>query len=219
MENKVNHEDIINISGLEVVFDGRIVIRDFSLHLGQGEKLLLTGPSGSGKSTLLLCLMGFIRPVKGAIYIDGQRLGDDNIWQLRQNIVWVAQEPDPGKGSVRDVIQRPFSYRANRDLKDNMTKLGEYLRRFRLNKELLDKDVSVLSGGEKQRIALITAILLQRPIILLDEPSSALDQTSKQAVMDFLVEAKGLSILAVSHDRDWAGCVDRVERIGSEDRQ
>ncbi len=205
----------IEIENLSLRFDGRSVVEDFSLTVRAGEKVLLMGPSGSGKSTLLLCLLGLAEPETGAIRIEGEPLDPHSAWSLRRRMAWVSQEPELGGGTAREALERPFQYRANADLKENLERLPSLMEQFRLPEWVLDKEMSTLSGGEKQRIALISALLLARPIILLDEVSSALDAESKQAVMTFLRAAEGQTVLCVSHDREWASTVDRVVQLTS----
>ena len=76
--------------------------------------------------------------------------------------------------------------------------------------EMMDKDIVALSGGERQRVAIVSAILLQRPIFLLDEASSALDKTARQAVADFFRSQDGLTVLSVAHDPEGFSFSDNI---------
>jgi ABC-type lipoprotein export system ATPase subunit len=105
-----------------------------------------------------------------------------------------------GTGSVHEVLQKPFHYRANKHLAGNFAQAGELAERFLLAPELLSKDVATLSAGEKQRIAIISAILLGRGILLLDEPTSALDKASRKAVLDYLQSCRDITVLFAAHD-------------------
>lgn len=201
----MNSKLAIEIKDLSVQFDGQWVLRDFSLKLACGEKITLSGPSGSGKSTVLRCIMGLAVPSEGSIHILGEPINDHTIWNIRHQLAYVAQEPDLGVGLVRDIIERPFSFRANHESRKNLGRLPEMMQRFNLSSSLLDKQMSTLSGGEKQRIALIIAILLGRSVILLDEASSALDKDNKQAVADYFRQAQKITVLSVSHDVEWLG--------------
>jgi putative ABC transport system ATP-binding protein len=89
-----------------------------------------------------------------------------------------------------------------------MVRVPELMERLHLPEAVMDKDVSSLSGGEKQRVALISALLLDREILLLDEASSALDQAAKHAVIDLLRSREALSVLFASLDREWIGFSD-----------
>ncbi len=190
----------IEIDALTVGFGGRAVLGGFSLRLGVGEKATLTGRSGSGKTTVLRCILGFVVPDAGAIRINGEALTARSVWHLRRELAYVAQEPELGDGTVRDVLERPFAYHANADLRDNLARVDEFFGEFLLPRSLLGDDVTTLSAGEKQRVAIVSAVLLDRRIILLDEASSALDKTSEKAIADFFRSRADLTVLSVSHN-------------------
>lgn len=190
----------LDIDNLTVRFGPRPVIQGFSLTLAPGEKATLTGPSGSGKSTILRCVLGFVVPERGVISIDGERLTVATVWPLRRKLAYVAQEPDLGEGRVQDILERPFSYRANTALRANLDQAPALFERFLLPAALTRDDIATLSGGEKQRVAIVSALLLERAIFLLDEAASALDAASKQAVADFFRAREDLTVLSVAHD-------------------
>jgi putative ABC transport system ATP-binding protein len=206
----MNLELAIEINGLIIRHDSQWVLNDFCLQLRPGEKVTLTGPSGCGKSTVLRCILGLVIPDSGSISVMGNLIDAHTIWKARQDMTYVAQEPDLGSGSVGEIIEKPFSYRANIHLRDNLDRLAELMDRFNLPETIKQKQMSALSGGEKQRIALVTAILLDRRVFLLDEASSALDKKNKQAVADYFQQAKDTTVLSVSHDVEWLGFSNRV---------
>ncbi len=187
----------------------RSLVDGFSLQLMPGEKVALVGPSGSGKSTLMACVLGFVQPQHGRILLDGEDLDSRSVWRLRQKLAYVAQEPDLGSGTVQEAYERMFGYRANRELKGNLDRVPDLFQRFGLEDSTPAKKTKELSGGEKQRVALVGALLLDRPLLLLDEASSALDDTSKAAVADYLSERGDLTVLVVSHDRPWLSFTNR----------
>ncbi|MBN2137606.1 MAG: ABC transporter ATP-binding protein [Sedimentisphaerales bacterium] len=205
----------IEVEGLTIRFAGRSIFEDFSLRIEPGEKVHLSGDSGAGKSTLLKSIFGFLEPEAGRIRIRGQLLTPESVWRLRTKMAFVPQEPDLAAGSVAQALERPFGYRANAHLRKNLARTAELTARFGLSAELLDKDVTSISGGEKQRIALITAILLDRKIILLDEPTSALDRQSKKAVAEYLNSCAETTILFAAHDAEALGEADRSVTIPS----
>jgi ABC-type multidrug transport system ATPase subunit len=198
---------------LEIRFGTQVVLRSFSLSLEPGEKALLTGPSGCGKSTMLRCFLGFVIPDAGSVSIDGTELTADTVWRLRHRVAYVGQEPDLGTGTAAQAIERLFHYRANAGLRRNLERIPELSERFNLARDLLNKDVGSLSGGEKQRIALVSAILLDRPIFLLDEVTSALDKVSKQAVADYFRWREDATALIVAHDPEVFSFVRRVVEL------
>jgi ABC-type multidrug transport system ATPase subunit len=202
----------IEIDDMTVRFDGRTVIDHFSLRLARGERVAIAGPSGSGKSTVLRAVLGFVEPAGGEIRIEGERLAGETVWRLRTKLAYVGQEPDLGEGAVREILERPFAYKANAQLKGNLSRLPELFERFSLPMELLEKKMETLSGGEKQRVAIVSAILLDRNIFLLDEVTSALDKKNRQAVWEFFRSRDDLTVLAVSHAPE-EGASDRVVEL------
>ncbi len=200
----------IEIQDLTVDFVGAAVLRGFEMQLEAGEKVLVTGKSGCGKSTLLRSIIGLIEPQDGTIHVRGTALGPETVWHIRSQVAMVAQEPDIGQGSVQEVLERPFHYKANSHLKGNLEGAARLMEQFHLSGDMRNKAVEGLSGGEKQRVALVGALLLDRPILLLDEPTSALDPTSMEAVAEYLADRGDLTVLTVAHNAAAFAFVDRT---------
>ena len=189
----------INVDNLTLGYDGHTLFKDLSFEIKSGQKLCIDGPSGSGKSSLLRAMLGFVRPQSGSITIDNQPVNHKTVWSLRHCIGYVTQEPDLGSQSVLERICQPFGYKANAHLEFNMDTLEAYLDQFKLPRILLSKQTTDLSGGEKQRIAIIISLLLDRDLLLLDEPTSALDKESKQVLRDLLANLHK-TIVFISHE-------------------
>lgn len=200
---------MIELESICIGFGGRVVQDGFCLSVGRGEKVALCGTSGCGKSSVLGSILGFVIPREGRVVVDGVEVCGESIWGIRKLIGYVAQEPDLGEGTLQEIIERAFSFRANHEIKKNLDRVGEMLGKFGLDESILSKDISTLSGGEKQRFSLIISLLLERPILLLDEISSALDPKSKQVVADYLLQSEQTVIL-VSHDPVLQGVCGRV---------
>ncbi|MDI6447423.1 ABC transporter ATP-binding protein [Anaerobaca lacustris] len=206
----MDRPDTLDIKDVTVRLNGQTILQDFSLGLEAGQKALLTGPSGCGKSTVLRCLLGFVVPQAGSVHIAGQALTAESVWTLRRRIAYVGQEPDLGAGIVRDILERPFHYRANTALRGNLARFSELFDAFGLARSLLDKDAGDLSGGEKQRVALVSALLLDRNIFLLDEVTSALDPASKRKVIECFRSHTDTTMLFVAHDAESFPFADSV---------
>ena len=189
----------INVNNLSLHYDGHTLFEDVSFDVGTGQRYCINGPSGCGKSSLLRAMLGFVRLQQGEICIGDTSVNPDTVWQLRHKIAYVTQEPDLGQQTVLDRIRKPFDYKANVHLKWNQQAVDEWFDRFNLPRKLLSKQTTELSGGEKQRIAIIIALLLDRPILLLDEPTSALDKQSKQILRDILADLQK-TIVFISHE-------------------
>lgn len=200
----------LEVEGLSLSFQSRVLFENFSLTLEKGRTAVISGESGTGKTSLLRCLFGFVRPSAGTIRINEIELNECTVWPLRHRMAFVQQEPSLGKGRVIDALRFPFSFKANRHIEDPLGNLEEMMDIFRLPKALLEGDISQLSGGEKQRIALLSALTLRRELYLLDEVTSALDERSCAAVLEYIERQKQLTILAVSHDRRMVGIGDSV---------
>jgi ABC-type multidrug transport system ATPase subunit len=200
----------IQLDTVTVRFSNKTVFERFSMTVEPGEKVTLTGRSGAGKSTVLRCILGFVVPDEGVITITGERLTGATVWKLRRQLAYVAQEPLLGSGTVNEILKRPFSYKANAHLRNNLLRIPELFYRFCLEKRLLDEDVKKLSGGEKQRVAIINALLLDRKIFLLDEMTSALDRESKRVVVDYFCSNGAYTVVAVSHEAEESPFADQI---------
>jgi UDP-glucose/iron transport system ATP-binding protein len=200
----------LELRNVTVYFDGQAVLQDFSMSLKAGEKALLTGPSGCGKSTVLRCLLGFVAPETGSVYVEGESLNAHTVWTLRKHLAYVGQELDLGAGTVNEALERPFHFHTNAALRENLKLVPQLCGQFGLAQSLLNKEPGDLSGGEKQRIALISALLLDRTIFLLDEVTSALDRTSKRCVLDYFQSRDDITALFVAHDSEWFAFADQV---------
>ena len=205
----------VDIRGLTIRFGDTTLFEDVSLTVDRGEKVALSGPSGSGKTSILRCILGFLAPQSGAVSVFGRELSEKSVWHIRRETAHVAQEPELGDGTVGDILQRPFSYRANRHLKHALVNIPDLCELLLLPLSILDSPMTDLSGGEKQRVALISALLLQRPLLLLDEASSALDKDAARAVQRLLASLEDVAILSISHDDSWLSFSDRVVSLPS----
>jgi UDP-glucose/iron transport system ATP-binding protein len=203
----------IAIQDLTVRYDGRAVLDRLTLRCAPGEKVVLRGKSGCGKTTVLRCVLGFVVPDEGEIRVEGRAVTSQSVWDVRRRMAYVGQEPDLGAGTVRAALQRPFAYRANEHLRGNLSRVDGLLDRLLLPPAVLDQDIDTISGGEKQRIGLVSALLLDRPVLLLDEAAAALDEESASAMTDLLRSRGDLTVLAVSHDVAWASFADRTVEL------
>jgi len=195
-------EDII-LRNISKSFNGVNIINNLSIEIPAGSKVAVTGKSGAGKSTLVNMLMGFILPDNGKITLMGMDVNEQNINEIRENISWVPQELNIDVRYVRDLLLLPFGY--NKNKKDNPSEktIINALDMFGLKEDILSKDVSEISGGEKQRIFLTSSYLLKRKICFLDEPTSGLDSDSKRKVINYFLHECASTVVAVTHDEKW----------------
>jgi putative ABC transport system ATP-binding protein len=202
-----------------IVFDNitlkvhhQLLLEGASLRLAEGEKVVLRGASGSGKSSLLKCAVGAIPIQEGIIRIDDVELSAQTVSDIRTRLAFIGQEPVLGTERVREALLLPFGFKAHRHALPEKSKIGQLLERLHLAPDILDKPCARISGGEKQRIAIARALLLNKTIFLADEITSALDPESRQAVMDELFRP-GITLLSISHDPLWIARGNRVIEI------
>lgn len=193
----------LQLHHLSLRLGGKPIFQDFNLEVEEGEKILVKGPSGSGKSTLLRLILGFVRPDEGEVRFDGEPLSRENVWSFRQRMAFVSQELNIGSGKVEDFIRDIYGYRANRHLEYEEEKVLAKFETFDLEPDKLRQNIGKLSGGEKQRVALIVALLLDRELYLLDEVTSAIDEALRDKVIEHLAGMEEKTMVVVSHDRGW----------------
>ena len=195
-------KDII-LRNISKSFNGVNFINNLSLEIPAGSNVAVTGKSGSGKSTLVNMLMGFILPDIGNITLLEMDVNKENINEIRENLSWVPQELNFDVNYVCDLLLLPFDYNKNKKNKPSKKTINNALEMFGLTEDILDKDVSDISGGEKQRIFLTSSSLLNRKMIILDEPTSGLDAESKNKVIKYFLNECASTVVAVTHDQEW----------------
>ena len=164
----------------------------------------ITGQSGSGKSTFLRLLNNLDDPSEGEIYYQDVSFKEIDPIQLRREITMVPQSPVIFDGTIRDNLQLGLKFSEKDSASDHQ--LNHVMKMMELEQEL-EEDAENLSGGEKQRLALARAILLDADVFLLDEPTSALDDlTASHVIKNFVDYGKGKhkTIIMVTHDQELA---------------
>jgi len=194
---------MIQIENVYKSFEGKVLFNDLSVEITDNGRLLILGESGSGKTTLLRMLLGFVLPDDGKIIIDGEKLSLENVWKVRRKMAYVSQEMHLGTGSAEKFIKEVLSYKNNRQITYNRAKVLELLNDFRLDANILTKNLGEFSGGELQRFTIIVTLLLNRKIYLLDEVTSALDQPMKELIVNYFSSMKDKTLIISSHDSLW----------------
>lgn len=194
---------MIQFKEINLAFGDQVVFADFNLNIAEGEKVLLRAASGRGKSTLFKLLLGFQRSDQGEILFKGRRLDRNNLFYFRRNIAYVSQDVDLRNLKVWDLINEIFDYKYNRTIPITKEKVMELIDFFLLPADLITKEVGQLSGGERQRLGLIICIMLNRPVWLLDEITTGLDQESKKVLVNYVLQ-QHKTVLIISHDQIWS---------------
>jgi putative ABC transport system ATP-binding protein len=193
---------MIGFDRVAVVHGSKTVLKDLSFELTAGEKMLITGPSGIGKSTLFRLLLGFVQPSRGRVLFRGSSMNAAAAWKMRREAAYVSQALEIGGGNVSTLIGTVLEYHANRG-SHRSESLDSWMEFLGLGVALLEMDVETLSGGEKQRIAILIALLLGRNLFLLDEITSNLDEALKEKVSSKFLGTPEWTVLTISHDPCW----------------
>ncbi len=192
---------IFRIENITKRFSEKFVLRNFSFDVSLGDKINISGRSGIGKTTLFKLLLGFDSPDEGKIYFQDSELNDSAVWDVRKKVAYVSQDLNIGHGKVISLFNETLNYKANLHQKTKAEKeIRNKLIFFELPENILDKNIEELSGGEKQRIAIINSLLLNRNIFFLDEVTSALDIINKKKVLDYFLGEPDFTVLYISHD-------------------
>lgn len=189
-------------------------LSNISLRLAPGEKVGLIGRSGSGKSTLARLLLGFYQPDEGQILLDGLDLRQIDVADLRQQIGYVAHDLPLLAGSLRDNLTLGARYVSDARMLEvaEMTGVSELARQHPAGFERpVGERGQLLSGGQRQAVLMARALLLDPPILVLDEPTSAMDNSSEEALRRRL-QASGAdkTLLLVTHRTSMLSLVDRL---------
>lgn len=192
---------MLRFEHVSFVGDQRDILQDISLTVLERDFAVISGPSGSGKSTLLKLCAFLISPSVGRILFHDRELTDYEPTELRKRIGYCFQTPHLFGTKVLENLAFPYQIRRQSPDRERIQTLFE---RFNLDPGLLNADVQRLSGGEKQRIALIRSLLFQPEVLLLDEVTASLDLENTEAVESAVAQLnrEGMTILWVSHQPD-----------------
>ncbi len=205
----------IEIAGLSKWFGDFQALRDISLTVRKGERIVVCGPSGSGKSTLIRCINRLEIHQRGRIVVNGTELSDDlkNIDQVRSEVGMVFQHFNlfPHLTVLDNCTLAPIWVRKQPRAAAEAAAM-RLLERVRIADQA-HKYPGQLSGGQQQRVAIARALCMNPSIMLFDEPTSALDPEMVKEVLDTMImlAREGMTMLCVTHEMGFARAVaDRV---------
>ncbi|WP_369377736.1 thiol reductant ABC exporter subunit CydD [Streptomyces sp. cg36] len=209
----------IEIEGVTVRHSGRTEpsLANASLVVEPGETVALTGPSGVGKSTLLGAVLGFVAPDEGRVRISGTDLATLSPQQWRERIAWVPQRPQLFAGTIAENVRLARPDADDAAVRAALRDAGalEFVAALPdgLDAELGEGGAG-LSAGQRQRLALARAFLADRPVLLLDEPTAALDGETEAGIVDAVRRlAADRTVLLVVHRPALLAVADRVVEL------
>ncbi|WP_071132151.1 amino acid ABC transporter ATP-binding protein [Alterileibacterium massiliense] len=204
---------MIEINNLKKSFGDNEVLKGINAKIGDSEVVCIIGPSGSGKSTMLRCINMLEEPTGGEIIIDGEKVSESNINEVRTKMGMVFQGFNlfPNMTVLQNITCAPINVKGmSKD--EAEAKARELLSKVKLP-EKADVYPKSLSGGQQQRVAIARALAMEPEIMLFDEPTSALDPEMVGEVLDVMKELakEGMAMAVVTHEMGFAKEVsDRV---------
>jgi len=208
-------EPIIKIRNITKSFGDNEVIKNFSMDINEGEKVVLLGPSGSGKSTILRCINRLETINGGEILFENNKIDGNRkkLCEIRTHIGMVFQKYNlfPHMTVIENIIEAPVHVR-KQDKKISIEAAMEILERVGLS-DKKDSYPKELSGGQQQRVAIARALAMKPRVMLFDEPTSALDPELVGEVLDVMknLAKDGMTMIVVTHELGFAREVaDRV---------
>ncbi|GMQ56629.1 ABC transporter ATP-binding protein [Vallitalea sediminicola] len=203
------NEPLLKYENVRVLYGEKSILDNITLEFSKGEIVMVSGQSGCGKSSLIKALLGFVE-YNGKILYKGVDIRDFSIEELRKEVSYVSEKADMFEGTVLDNI-RYGDFDATRE------QIMDALSKAAIHEELdINYDVGTeginLSGGQKQRIAIARSLLKEASVIILDEPTAALDSTSEKIILETLKELKdqGKCIIAITHRESTLAIADRI---------
>jgi ABC-type multidrug transport system fused ATPase/permease subunit len=190
------------------------VMREVDLSIEPGARVVITGPNGAGKSTLLNLLLGLYRPSDGRVLLDGVELAELDLRHARRQIGVVLQDPVIFPGTIRENIAyaEPGATEAALEAAARVATAADFIETLPDGYETeVGDDGELLSGGQRQRIAIARALLGQPALLILDEPTTYLDDSAIAAFLERLDELpEAPTVLMVTHSAAIAARADRV---------
>ncbi|MEN2323750.1 energy-coupling factor transporter ATPase [Lentilactobacillus otakiensis] len=207
-------KDIIQIKNISFNYPDQPLLFDkLSMDVHEGEWTAIIGQNGSGKSTLARLIDGLIVLKSGQIVVDGLTVNDENIFEIRNKIGMVFQNPEDQfvGATVEDDVA--FGLENRQVPREEMHRIVEKSLRQVGMWEFRDRIPANLSGGQKQRVAISGIVALSPKIIILDEATSMLDPRGRQEILSLVNEIKKqnkLTVISITHDIDEAAGADWV---------
>ncbi len=204
-------ENIIQLENVDKFFGTFQALKNISLSVKKGERIVVCGPSGSGKSTLIRCINRLEEHNAGKIVVNGHELTSavKNIDAVRREVGMVFQSFNlfPHLTIVKNLMLAPMLVRKSSKSEAHDTAM-KYLTRVKIP-EQADKYPSQLSGGQQQRVAIARALCMNPKIMLFDEPTSALDPEMISEVLDVMTDLarEGMTMIVVTHEMGFARSV------------
>lgn len=193
---------ILEVRKMSYTVDNEEILKNITFSVSEGEFITIKGPSGSGKSTLLLIIGSLLNPTSGDIFYNGKPLTGYDLPEYRKEVSYTFQNASLFGETVADNLKFPYEIRNEPFDRERAIAL---LNKVKLSESYLTRKITALSGGEKQRVALIRNVLFTPRILLLDEVTSALDAENREVISKAIAnlnQEENVTVLWVTHNTD-----------------
>lgn len=188
-------------------------LKDVSFTINQGEWVAIIGHNGSGKSTLAKTINGLLLPNAGEVFVGGNQLSEENVWDIRRMVGMVFQNPD--NQFVGSTVEDDVAFGLENQgipREEMLNRVNDALDKVRMS-SFATREPARLSGGQKQRVAIAGVVALRPAIIILDEATSMLDPEGREEVISTIKKIKeesNLTVISITHDIDEAANANRI---------
>lgn len=205
--------ELIRLTDIEFHADDQQILKDVNFTINEGEIVTVSGPSGGGKSTLLKIIGLLLNPTSGEVYYQGKNIKEYEPTEYRKEVSYFFQNAVLFDETVRDNLAFPAQIRADSFDEERALRGLEIVQ---LPRTYLDKSIKDLSGGEKQRVALIRNLMYPPKVLLMDEVTSSLDQENREIILEFVNQLnmeENVTILWITHNQEEINASNRVIQI------
>lgn len=200
---------MIAVQNLEVVKKETRILDNINLTIRPGDHILLKGESGSGKSTLIKSII-FFESFSGTVSFNSETVTRENLCDFRRQCGYIGQTTPAVEDTVQQFLEMPFHFKSNQSLRYNRQTVNQLLELLNFGPDVLEKQFTDLSGGEKQRMMILQLMLLDKPVFLLDEVTAALDKKNIRAAIQLLTRDKNKTVISISHNLEWEEYCTRI---------
>lgn len=213
----------VSASYIHSSFEGDWILRHVNLKIDQGDRVVILGETGCGKSTLLNVMLGFVKPIHGRMFVDGKRLvyEHEDLIDWRKQVTVVSQDSPMFRRTIYDNITYGLPDVTEEEVEEAVKKacLTDWLNTLKDGiHTLLDGREKQLSGGQRQRIQICRALLSEKNIVFMDEPTASLDPLTRETIMDSLADHfVDKTAICITHDLNMLKIFDRAFRLSQEE--